>query len=113
MYTFNFISKFYLLGFGGSRGAFLVPGASWTPSTLFFSILGDFELPNVGLGTRKLGLGSIVFVDLTPFATVGWFDDVVIRWEFFFFSIPVCKFAFGWTGAEEEEENILSIKLKW
>ena len=105
--------KVHLLGFGGSRGAFLVPAATWAPSALLFSILGDFELPKFGLGTKKFGLESIPFADLSPFVTANWVDDVVIRWEFFFFSIPVCKFAFEWTWAEEEEENSLSIKLKW
>ena len=76
----NFLEIKYLPGLGGSRGAFLIPPATWVPPALFFSILtGDFELLNVGLGTKKLGLESIAFANLSPFETfVDCKDDVVV-----------------------------------
>ena len=85
------------------------------PSVLLFSILVGFKLPKVGLGTGKLGLPSVAaFADLSSFLfATDCTDDVVIRWECFFFSIPVCNLAFEWTRERNEEENILSVKLKW
>ena len=73
---------FYLLGFGGRRGAFLVPIAAFCgPSVLLFSILVDFKLPKVGLGTGKFGLPSgAAFGDLSSFLfAADCTDDVVIR----------------------------------
>ena len=86
-------------------GALLIPCCA--PSALFLSIWGDFEPPKVGLGTKKFGLESIVFADLSPFIIVDWLDEAVIRCEFLFFSNPVCEFAFEWTW-EEAEAKFLS-----
>ena len=105
----------YSLGFGGRRGAFLVPIAAFcVPSVLLFSILVGFKLPKVGLGTGKFGLPSVpAFGDLSSFLfATDCTDDVVIRWEeCFFFSIPVCNFPFEWTRERDEEEIILSVKF--
>ena len=60
----------YLLGFGGSLGALLVPALSCAPSALSFSICGDFEPAKAGLGTEKFGLESTAFTDLSPLITV-------------------------------------------
>ena len=100
----------YLLGFGGRRGAFLVPIAA---SVLLFSILVGFKLPKVGFGTGKFGLPSVAaFGDLSSFLfATDCTDDVVIRWECFFFSIPVCNLAFEWARERNEEETILSVKF--